>query len=94
MAEVVIRLVVNKATGKKDVIISYASDEDALPMEHEDAHRRVVDALLEGGALKAAEVGEVIVTRADLQPKQQEASAQRDEEQAHQDRRGVAGKGG
>src|SRR5690606_12668489 len=68
MGEVVIRLVVNKATGKKDVIISYASDADALPVEHEDEHRRVVDRLLEGGALRAAELGDVVIERVQGEP--------------------------
>ncbi|MFO0550726.1 MAG: hypothetical protein U0271_20195 [Polyangiaceae bacterium] len=63
MAEVEIRLVVDKSTGKKDVIITYVSDEDALPIEHEDAHRRIVDRLIEGGALKAADLGQIIISR-------------------------------
>jgi len=40
MAELTIRLVVDPATGKKDVHIGYRSDADALPMEHEEAHGR------------------------------------------------------
>lgn len=63
MAEVTIRLIVDPKTRKKNVVISYTSDEDALPIEHEDAHREVVDKLIEGGALKAAEVGKIIVER-------------------------------
>ncbi len=63
MAELQIRLDVDPSTGKKNITISYRSDEDALPMEHEDEHKRLVDALVEGGALKAAEVGRIIVER-------------------------------
>jgi hypothetical protein len=63
MPSLTIRLVVDPATGKKDVLIDYASDEDALPMEHEDAHRRLVDGLIAGGTLKAAELGKIVVTR-------------------------------
>jgi len=63
MADVVIKLVVNKQTGKKDVVISYTSDPGAIPMEHEDEHRAIVDKLLDGGALKAGEIGEVVVLR-------------------------------
>lgn len=63
MAEVTIRLVVDPETGKKNVVISYRSDEDALPMEHEDAHREIVDKLIEGGTLKAEELGNVVVER-------------------------------
>ncbi|MBK6518301.1 MAG: hypothetical protein IPG04_30285 [Polyangiaceae bacterium] len=75
MAEVVIRLIVNKTTGKKDVVISYTSDSDALPVEHEEEHRRVVDRLLAGGALKAAELGEIVVTRAGGEARGEEAPA-------------------
>ena len=63
MAELTIKLVVDGQTGKKNVIISYESESDALPMEHEEDHRRIVDRLIEGGALKAAELGEIIVER-------------------------------
>jgi hypothetical protein len=63
VAEVTIRLIVDPTTKKKNVVISYRSDDDALPMEHEDAHREIVDKLIEGGALKAAELGKIIVDR-------------------------------
>jgi hypothetical protein len=63
VAEVTIRLVVDPTTRKKNVIISYTSDSDALPIEHEDAHREVVDKLIEGGALAAAELGKIIIDR-------------------------------
>ncbi len=63
MAELTIRLVVDPDTGKKNVIINYHSEEDAMPMEHEDEHRRLVDKLLEGGALTAAELGQIVIER-------------------------------
>ncbi|MBX3249759.1 MAG: hypothetical protein KF901_21460 [Myxococcales bacterium] len=63
MAEAEIRLVVDPVTGKKNVFIKYASDEDALPMEHEEEHRRLVDRLLAGGALRASELGEIVIER-------------------------------
>jgi hypothetical protein len=63
MAELTIRLVVDPDTRKKNVIIAYHGDEDALPMEHEDEHRRLVDRLIEGGALSAAELGKVVIQR-------------------------------
>ena len=63
MASVTIRLIVDPDTGKKNVVISYESEEDALPIEHEDAHRDVVDKLIEGGAIKAGELGKIIVER-------------------------------
>jgi hypothetical protein len=58
-----IRLRIDPATGKKDVLVDYESDADALPMEHEEAHRRLVDRLIEGGLLRAEEVGRVVVAR-------------------------------
>ena len=63
MAELTIRLTTDPHTGKKNVVISYHSDEDALPMEHEDEHRRLVNQLIEGGALSAAEVGTITIER-------------------------------
>ncbi|GHG72651.1 hypothetical protein [Comamonas sp. JC664] len=63
MASLILRLQVDPATGRKDVIIQYESDADALPMEHEDEHRRLVDSLIQGGTLKASELGRVIVQR-------------------------------
>jgi hypothetical protein len=63
VAEVTIRLVIDRATGKKDVVISYSTDADALPMEHEDEHKRLVDRLIEGGALSAADLGKIVVER-------------------------------
>jgi hypothetical protein len=63
MAELLLRLEIDPVTGKKNVIIDYGSDEDALPMEHEEDHRRLVDRLIEGGALNAASLGKIIIRR-------------------------------
>lgn len=63
MPSATIRLIVDPNTGKKNVVISYASDEDALPMEHEHEHKALVDKLIEGGALSAADLGQVVVER-------------------------------
>ena len=63
MAEMTIRLRTNPETGKKDILISLRSDEDALPHEHEQQHRALVDRLIEGGLLKAGEEGKVVVER-------------------------------
>jgi hypothetical protein len=82
MAEATIRLVVNPHSGKRDVIISYTSDEDAMPLEHEDEHRNLVDKLIEGGALKAAELGDIIVDRAEV-----EGLVQKDPQSEEQEQR-------
>jgi len=63
MGELILRLEIDRVTGKRNVIIDYGSDRDALPMEHEEDHRRLVDRLIEGGTLRAAELGRVIVRR-------------------------------
>jgi len=63
MAEMTIRLIRDPDTGKKNIIISLRSDEDALPHEHEQMHRRIVDRLIEGGIVKAGELGKITVER-------------------------------
>ncbi len=63
MAEMTIRLRVNPQTGKKDIIVNLRSDEDALPQEHEQQHKQLVDQLIEGGLLKASEVGNLVIDR-------------------------------
>lgn len=60
MPEVTIRLRINPETGKKDIIISMSGDEDALPHEHEQAHRALVNKVLNGGLVKAEELGQVL----------------------------------
>ena len=68
MAEMTIRLQCDPATGKKDIVVTLRSDDDALPHEHEQQHRALVDRLVEGGLLKAGEVGKVIVERDEETP--------------------------
>ncbi len=53
-----LRLSVDPTTGKRTITVSYTSDADALPHEHEDAHREVVEKLFEGGI---ARPGDTIV---------------------------------
>jgi tryptophanase len=70
MAEMTIRLIPDPVTGKKNIVISLASDADAMPHEHEQAHRALVDKLIEGGVVKASEVGKITVGRDEEQPVQ------------------------
>jgi FtsH ternary system domain X3-analog len=63
MAEMTIRLRTDPTTGKKDIVVSLRSDDDALPYEHEQQHRALVQKLIEGGLLKAEELGQVVVER-------------------------------
>lgn len=49
MAELVLRLRVDPTTGRREVVVDYRSDSDALPIEHEDEHRRLAGQVVEGG---------------------------------------------
>ncbi|MGE3821769.1 MAG: hypothetical protein AB7I30_20340 [Isosphaeraceae bacterium] len=77
MAEMTIRLRTDPATGKKDVLVDLKSDEDALPHEHEERHRALVHQLIEGGLLKAEELGKIVVERdrPEAEPSQPTSSA-------------------
>ena len=81
MAELTIRLVVDPDTGKKNVIIAYESESDAMPMEHEDEHRHLVDQLIEGGALSAAELGKIVVEREEKKTQAAEVASSDDLEE-------------
>lgn len=63
LAELTIKLVYNLNTGKQDVFIDFVSEDDALPIEHEKDHRKVIEKLLGQGILKADELGEVKINR-------------------------------
>ena len=63
MPEMTIKLRRDPETGKQNIIVKLRSDEDALPHEHEQMHRRLVDKLIDGGILKAGEVGNLIIER-------------------------------
>lgn len=63
MATAEIRLTVDPDTRKKNISISYQGDGGELPLEHEDAHKEIVDQLLEKGLLKAEEVGNITIER-------------------------------
>jgi hypothetical protein len=63
MPEMTIRLIPDPDTGKKTIIISLKSDEDAMPHEHEQMHRALADKLINGGLIKAGELGQITVER-------------------------------
>jgi len=63
MPEMTIKLRRDPETGKHNIIIKLRSDEDALPHEHEQMHRALVDKLINGGILKAGEEGNLIIER-------------------------------
>jgi hypothetical protein len=70
MAEMIIILRRDPETGRQNIVVKLDSDPDALPIEHEELHRRLVEKLV-GKGLKPEDLGEVIVTReGDVQPVQ------------------------
>ncbi|HEV8324199.1 MAG TPA: hypothetical protein VG389_21455 [Myxococcota bacterium] len=70
MASARIRFRFDVATGKQELVIEYESEGDALPREHEAAHRALVEELrrrgvLHGGADDVAVVLERVAPAAD-----------------------------
>jgi len=63
MASMTIRLQIDPVTKKKNVIIKLDSDSDALPQEHEEQHKALVDALIKNGTLKAEDLGHIHIER-------------------------------
>jgi hypothetical protein len=63
MPEMTIQLRCDPATGKRDIVVKLHDDEELLPVEHEQLHRKLVDRLIEGGLIKAGEGGRLIVER-------------------------------
>jgi len=49
MADLTLRIRVDPVTGRRELVIDYTSDSDALPMEHEEEHRRLADKVVDGG---------------------------------------------
>ncbi len=84
MAEMTIQLRTDPETGKKDIIVELHSDDDALPHEHEQQHRALVQKLIEGGVVDAEEVGKIVVDRGQstAQPDPQSGQSTQDQPQA------------
>ena len=49
MADLTLRLRVDPVTGRREVVIDYSSDSDALPFEHEEEHRQLAEKVINGG---------------------------------------------
>ena len=63
MATLILRLDIDPHTKKKNVWVKLDSDSDALPMEHEEQHKAIVEALLANGGLKADDLGTIPIER-------------------------------
>lgn len=74
MALMTIRLLRNPNTGKQTVVVKLDSEPDALPIEHEQLHRRLVEKLV-GTGLDPEDLGEIVIEReGDAQPAQPTAA--------------------
>jgi hypothetical protein len=80
MAELILRLRVDPATGRKTVVVQYETDSDALPIEHEQEHKALVDKLIAAGALAEADRGNIVIERLPEKPAGQ--STQEEPQQA------------
>jgi hypothetical protein len=77
MATMTIMLRKDPSTGKQNIIIKLDSDPDALPIEHEQKHRQLVQELT---GLKPEDMGEVIIVREpEAQPSEEPVSASEQE---------------
>ena len=60
MAQMIIMLRRDPTSGKQNIIVKLDSDPDALPIEHEQMHRALVEKLT---GIKPEDMGEVIIER-------------------------------
>lgn len=89
MAEMTISLRRDPNTGKQDIHISLRSDEDALPHEHEQMHRQLVEKLVGKGIISSPDdVGNITVER-----EEEEAIPESPQGNAPQDQRRAQGQG-
>jgi FtsH ternary system domain X3-analog len=62
MAEMTILLRRDPRTGKQNIVVKLDSDPDALPIEHEQLHRKLIEKLL-GKGLNPEDLGEIVIER-------------------------------
>lgn len=62
MAQMTIVLRRDPASGKQNIIIKLDSDPDALPIEHEQLHKKLVEKLI-GTGLDPEDLGEIVIER-------------------------------
>ena len=62
MAELLIILRRDANSGKQNIVVKLDSDPDALPIEHEQLHRQIVEKLV-GKGMHAEDLGEIVIER-------------------------------
>ena len=63
MADITIRMIYNKETGKNDIVIEYESDDDVLWKEHEQEHEKIVEKVLGQKLKEMKNIGEITIER-------------------------------
>jgi len=63
MADIKIKFRFDIETGQKEILVEYEADPDAMPYEHEQRHREIVEALVGKGVIGADETELVRVER-------------------------------
>jgi hypothetical protein len=88
MAEMIIQLRRDPQTGKQNITIKLHSDPDALPHEHEQMHRELVEKLINRGLISAEELDNVVIEREQPQgaPQAPQTSEQPQREKAAEGR--------
>lgn len=86
MAQMLIILKRDPASGKQNIIVKLDSDPDALPIEHEQLHKRLVEKLI-GTGLDPEDLGEIVVEREGVaEPTTKAAEAEPERQKAAQGR--------
>jgi len=62
VAELRIILRRDPTSGKQSIIVKLDSDPDALPIEHEDLHKTIVEKLI-GKGMKVEDLGDIVIER-------------------------------
>ncbi|MCO4781112.1 MAG: hypothetical protein KC646_02215 [Candidatus Cloacimonetes bacterium] len=82
MSKITLTLKKNTTNGKQELLIDYESDGDALPFEHEEDHKELVNKILESNGLNLSDIDGIQLNRQPVQiqsddVKVEEAQAER-----------------
>jgi hypothetical protein len=69
MSKIILTLKKNSEDGKQELLIDYESDGDALPFEHEEDHKDLVNKILESNGLNLSDMDTILVNRQAVQIK-------------------------
>lgn len=87
MATMIVMLRKDPQTGKQNIIVKLDSDPDALPVEHEQMHKALVEKLV-GKGINAEDLGEIVIER---EPEREPAAPVAQQEPAQKQKAGNPG---